>query len=224
MYCCQHVPSWLIGFPCFVESGITVMIQTSVRRIARSEIRLRLVFDLSATYPSCLPNISVSSEELTRAQCKELRDKLLGQARECLSEPMIHDLVLWTQQNCNSLIGNSLQDETSPLSAVTDDGAWTTLLHLDHMRAKSKYVKTLEKWTSDLKLTGKLMFMGKMILILLQGDKRNIRVSAKVNSLCLYLYAMIKKIYKNNNLKYRTRCKKDLGVSWWSVVFFPFLV
>ncbi|XP_066453478.1 RWD domain-containing protein 3 isoform X2 [Eleutherodactylus coqui] len=138
----------------------------------------------SATYPSCLPNISVSSEELTRAQCKELRDKLLGQARERLSEPMIHDLVLWTQQNCNSLIGNSLQDESSPLSAVTDDGAWTTLLHLDHMRAKSKYVKTVEKWTSDLKLTGKLMFMGKMILILLQGDKRNIREYLVLHKSC----------------------------------------
>ncbi|KAG8555587.1 hypothetical protein GDO81_017752 [Engystomops pustulosus] len=157
------------------ENGITVMIQTNVRRIAESEIRLRLVLDLPVTYPSCLPNLSVSSEELTRAQCKELRDKLLDQARERLSQPMIHDLVLWTQQNFNSVIGNSIRDEKHLLSAVTDDGTWITLLHLDHMRAKNKYVKTLEKWTSDLRLTGKLMFMGKIILILLQGDKSDIR-------------------------------------------------
>ncbi|CAJ0963109.1 unnamed protein product [Ranitomeya imitator] len=139
------------------ERGITVMIQTNVRRMAESEIRLRLVFDLPAAYPSCPPNLSVSSEELTRAQCKELRDRLLGQARERLSAPMIHDLVLWTQQNFTSVIGNSIRDETLLPAAVTDDGTWTALLHLDHMRAKNKYVKTVEKWTSASELTGKLM-------------------------------------------------------------------
>ncbi|KAM5148590.1 RWD domain-containing protein 3 [Mantella aurantiaca] len=159
------------------ESGITVMIQTSVQRLTESEIRLRLIFDLPVTYPSSLPNVSVSSEELTRVQCKELRDKLLGQAARHLSEPMIHDLVLWAQQNLNTLIGDSISDENHPLSAgtVTDEATWTTLLHLDHMRAKDRYVRTVEKWTADLNLTGKLMFMGKIILILLQGDRNSIR-------------------------------------------------
>ena len=57
-----------------------------------------------------------------------------------------------------------------------DDGLWMTLLHLDHMRSKTKYVKTVEKWVSDLRLTGRLMFMGKIILILLQGDRNDIKV------------------------------------------------
>ncbi|XP_069593788.1 RWD domain-containing protein 3 [Ranitomeya imitator] len=166
------------------ERGITVMIQTNVRRMAESEIRLRLVFDLPAAYPSCPPNLSVSSEELTRAQCKELRDRLLGQARERLSAPMIHDLVLWTQQNFTSVIGNSIRDETLLPAAVTDDGTWTALLHLDHMRAKNKYVKTVEKWTSASELTGKLMFVGKIILILLQGDRRNIREYMVLQKTC----------------------------------------
>ncbi|KAM9326227.1 RWD domain-containing protein 3 [Gastrophryne carolinensis] len=159
------------------ESEITVMIQTSVRRGTESEIRLRFIFDLPVTYPSSLPNVSVSSEQLTRAQCSELRDKLLTRASQQLTEPMIHDLVLWMQQNFNSLIGDSILDEKRPLSAgtVTNEETWTTLLHLDHMRAKSKYVRTVEKWTADLNLTGKLMFMGKVILILLQGDRKSIR-------------------------------------------------
>lgn len=160
------------------------MIQTNVQRTAESEIGLRLVFDLPVTYPSCLPNLAVSSDELTRAQCKELRDKLLDVARERLPEPMIHDLVVWTQQNCNRVIGNPIRDEKRPLPAMTDEGTWTTLLHLDHMRAKNKYVKTVEKWTSDLKLTGKLMFMGKIILILLQGDKSNIREYLVLQKTC----------------------------------------
>ncbi|XP_075038429.1 RWD domain-containing protein 3 [Mixophyes fleayi] len=166
------------------ESGITVMIQTSVQRVTESEIQLRLIFDLPVTYPSCLPNLSVSSEKLTRAQCKGLRDKLLDQASKRLSQPMIHDLVLWTEQNINSLIGDSIQDENHLLSAVTDDGTWTSLLHLDHMRAKNRYVRTVEKWTADLKLTGKLMFMSKLILILLQGDRSSIREYLVLQKTC----------------------------------------
>ncbi|KAG8436770.1 hypothetical protein GDO86_007742 [Hymenochirus boettgeri] len=156
------------------------MIQTSVHSITGSEIHLRLIFDLPVSYPSCLPNISVSSEELTRAQCKDLRDKLLEQATQHLMEPMIHDLVVWTQQNLNNIIvvpESSTLDGHNPLSLDTsiDEAPWTILIHLDHMRAKSKYVKTVEKWTSDLKLCGRLMFLGKIILILLQGDRKYIK-------------------------------------------------
>ncbi|XP_075472581.1 RWD domain-containing protein 3 isoform X3 [Ascaphus truei] len=162
------------------ESAITVMIQTSVQMITESEIHLRLTFDLPVTYPCCLPNISVCSEELTRAQCKDVKDKLLEQAKEHLFEPMIHDLVLWIQQNLKQLIG---EPETSilngshplPVDIMTDEGTWTILLHLDHMRAKSKYVKTVEKWATDLKLCGRLIFMGKIILILLQGHRCSIK-------------------------------------------------
>ncbi|KAM4023160.1 RWD domain-containing protein 3 isoform 2-T3 [Anomaloglossus baeobatrachus] len=160
------------------------MIQTKVRRTSEPDVRLRLVFDLPVTYPSGLPNISVSSGDLTRAQCEELRDRLLEQAGERRSQPMIHDLVLWTQQNFTSVIGNSIRDEKRLPSAMTDDGTWTTLLHLDHMRAKNKYVRTVEKWTSDLELTGKLMFTGKIILILLQGDRRNIQEYMVLQKTC----------------------------------------
>ncbi|XP_056409338.1 RWD domain-containing protein 3 [Hyla sarda] len=157
------------------------MIQTSARSPAASDIGLRLVFDLPATYPSCPPNLSVSSEELTRAQCAELRDRILERAWDRLSEPMIHDLVSWAQQNCDSIIGNYVQDGGR---LTTDQGTWTTLLHLDHMRAKNKYAKTIEKWATDLKLSGKLMFMGKMILILLQGTRSQIREYLVLQKTC----------------------------------------
>ncbi|OCT85135.1 hypothetical protein XELAEV_18023301mg [Xenopus laevis] len=161
-------------------NGITVMIQTSVQRITGSEIHLKLIFDLPVEYPSSLPNISVSSEELSRAQCKDLRDKLVEQAKQHILEPMIHDLVVWTQQNLNNLIVQpepSILEGQFPLSldTITEEVTWTILLRLDHMRAKSKYVKTVEKWTNDLKLCGRLMFLGKIILILLQGDKQSTR-------------------------------------------------
>ncbi|KYO19572.1 RWD domain-containing protein 3 [Alligator mississippiensis] len=108
--------------------GITFRIQTRVKRLPDTDILLKLLFHLPVSYPSTPPNISVDSEQLTRAQCTS-----------------------------------------------TEDGIWTVLLHLDHMRAKAKYVKTVEKWTSDLRLTGRLMFMGRVILILLQGDRNSIK-------------------------------------------------
>uniref|UniRef100_A0ACB8F3H0 RWD domain-containing protein 3 n=2 Tax=Sphaerodactylus townsendi TaxID=933632 RepID=A0ACB8F3H0_9SAUR len=93
---------------------------------------------------------------------------------------MIHELILWIQHNLKYVVQ---QDKTSACSgesmlsteATTDNAVSTVLLHLDHMRAKGKYVKTLEKWCADLKLTGRVMFMGKMIFILLQGDKSSIK-------------------------------------------------
>ena len=43
------------------------------------------------------------------------------------------------------------------------------------MRSKAKYIKLIEKWTAELRLTGRL-FVGKPILILLQGERRSIKV------------------------------------------------
>ncbi|XP_019386601.1 PREDICTED: RWD domain-containing protein 3 [Crocodylus porosus] len=160
--------------------GITFRIQTRVKRLPDTDILLKLLFHLPVSYPSTPPNISVDSEQLTRAQCMDVKEKLLEQAKRHLLEPMVHELVLWIQQNFNHVIGQSetsVCNEKSILSTgtSTEDGIWTVLLHLDHMRAKAKYVKTVEKWTSDLRLTGRLMFMGRVILILLQGDRNSIK-------------------------------------------------
>ncbi|XP_015725934.1 RWD domain-containing protein 3 isoform X2 [Coturnix japonica] len=159
--------------------GVTFRIQISVKELLDADILLKLLFHLPVNYPSALPEISVSSDQLTRAQCMDIKDKLLEQAEKHLSEPMVHELVLWIQQNLKCVIKQpaTVCSEKTTLSkgASTEDGIWMLLLHLDHMRAKAKYVRTVEKWASDLKLTGRLMFMGKIILILLQGDKSNIK-------------------------------------------------
>jgi len=110
-----------------------------------------------------------------------VKEKLLKQAENLLSEPMVHGLVLWIQQNLRHVLnqpdtGSGSAKCTFATGTIVDDGLWLTLVHLDHMRAKTKYVKTVEKWASDLKLTGRLMFLGKIILILLQGDRSNIKV------------------------------------------------
>ncbi|XP_033007465.1 RWD domain-containing protein 3 isoform X2 [Lacerta agilis] len=160
--------------------GISFRIQTSAKGPLGADILLKLLFHLPIGYPSSLPNISVSSEQLTRTQCAAVKGRLLEEAKRHFSQPMVHELILWIQQNLKHTVK---QAETSVCSGEStlstdgpeEDGVWIALLRLDHMRAKGKYVKTVEKWCADLKLTGRLMFMGKMILILLQGDRGSIK-------------------------------------------------
>ncbi|XDA70183.1 hypothetical protein R6Z07F_000561 [Ovis aries] len=160
--------------------GAMFRILTKAEGITDTDIPLQLVFHLPLSYPSCLPGIVVNSKHLTRAQCEIVKEKLLEQAETLLSEPMVHELVLWIQQNLRHILehpeaGGGGEKCSSAASMTVDDGLWMTLLHLDHMRAKAKYVRTVEKWASDLRLTGRLMFMGKIILILLQGDRNDIK-------------------------------------------------
>ncbi|NXH07570.1 RWDD3 protein, partial [Loxia leucoptera] len=157
--------------------GISFRIQINVKEVLDTDVFLKLLFHLPVNYPSTVLDISVNSDQLTRAQCMDVREKLLEQAKKHLSEPMVHDLILWVQQHLKDVIKQSatVGKEKTTLSKGTEDGIWMLLLHLDHMRAKAKYVKTVEKWASNLRLTGRLMFMGKIILILLQGDRSSIK-------------------------------------------------
>ncbi|XP_051021559.1 RWD domain-containing protein 3 isoform X2 [Acomys russatus] len=160
--------------------GAVLRIHTTAEGLVGEDVPLALVFHLPAGYPLCLPGISVNSDRLTRAQCVTMKEKLLEEAGKLLSEPMVHELVLWIQQNLRLVLSqpetaSSSEKCASPESTTEDDGVWTTLLHLDHMRARTKYVKAVEKWASALRLTGRLMFMGKLILILLQGGRSNIK-------------------------------------------------
>ncbi|KAL1772018.1 RWD domain-containing protein 3 isoform X1, partial [Sigmodon hispidus] len=165
---------------CSETDGAVFRIHTTAEGLVGEDVPLELLFHLPAGYPWCLPGVSISSGHLTRAQCATVKEKLLEEAGKHLSEPMIHELVLWIQQNLKQVLSqpeaaSSSEKHSWPESMASDDGLWITLLHLDHMRARTKYVKTVVKWASELRLTGRLMFMGKTILILLQGDRGNIK-------------------------------------------------
>ncbi|KAJ8270323.1 hypothetical protein GJAV_G00113000 [Gymnothorax javanicus] len=156
------------------EKELVFQIQVAVET-ERGKIKLRLVFSLPPEYPHCLPDVSVTSQQLTRTQCQLVRQGLLEKAVEFCSEPMVHKLLLWLQQNLAGIAGieQRLGAVVDPTTA-TDRELWMALLLLDHMRAKTKYRKLIEKWTSELELTGRL-FTGPLILIILQGAKRNIK-------------------------------------------------
>ncbi|KAM7054153.1 RWD domain-containing protein 3 isoform 2-T4 [Molossus nigricans] len=129
------------------SDGPVFRILTKAEGPTDADTPLELVFHLPVGYPSCLPGVSVSSEHLTRAQRVAVRDTLLEQAQSLLSEPMVHQLVLWVQQNLRHILaqpGLGGGPGKCPAASIAgDEGPWMTLLHLDHMRAKNKYVKTV---------------------------------------------------------------------------------
>ncbi|XP_072547114.1 RWD domain-containing protein 3 isoform X2 [Salminus brasiliensis] len=159
------------------ETGLVYRIHT-VMETEEKKTPLSLLFQLPPEYPHAPPDVSVSSSELSRKQCQELREGLLSKARILQARPMVHELVLWLQQNFSDLLTTSAPNSLEAQSTAdgSAEGLWTALLHLDHMRSKAKYIRLIEKWASELGLTGRL-FMGKAILILLQGERKSIKVS-----------------------------------------------
>lgn len=52
---------------------------------------------------------------------------------------------------------------------------WTAVLLLDHIRSRNRYIGLLERWSQQLQLSGTLL-LGQIILVILQGDRNNIKV------------------------------------------------
>ena len=56
------------------------------------------------------------------------------------------------------------------------DRCRTVVLHFDHMRSRSSYSKTIEHWTCELGITGRLVFCDRLIVALMQGAAADIKV------------------------------------------------
>ncbi|XP_036421186.1 RWD domain-containing protein 3 [Colossoma macropomum] len=155
------------------ETGLVYRIHTLVQT-DKKETPLNLTFHLPPGYPDAPPDVSISSSELSRKQCQELKEMVVNKAHSLQARPMVHELVMWLQQNFSDLIATSDVLQSQNMADSEAEGLWTALLHLDHMRSKAKYIRLIEKWTAELRLTGRL-FVGKPILILLQGERRSIK-------------------------------------------------
>ncbi|XP_037553585.1 RWD domain-containing protein 3 isoform X2 [Nematolebias whitei] len=137
-----------------------------------SSQNVSVVFQLHPSYPSCPPDISVSSTGLSRTQCHTIRQRLLDRAATLTPEPMIHQLVEDLQQ-CVELTKDARGGEAKMADSETVE-EWTEVLLLDHIRSRNRYVGLLEHWSQQLQLGGRLL-LGQNILIILQGRRRNIK-------------------------------------------------
>ncbi|CAH1243128.1 RWDD3 [Branchiostoma lanceolatum] len=142
-------------------------------------ISISASFSLPEGYPMMHPDISLSSESLSRGAISGLKDGITAHARTLPEAPMVLQLMTWLEENIleteqRAESCSTPQQQCSTQGEVGED-SWLVLLHLDHMRARGKYVKTIVKWTKELSLTGRLLFQERLILILLLGSLRNIK-------------------------------------------------
>lgn len=152
---------------------------------------LTVVVTIPASYPAEPPTFSVFSDDLPRQDLSKLRTKA-GQYLEDSAGmlPGILPLLMSLQDEFSMLMSERLGTVASLSSgnsgsrimggSVGGDiygDVWILLVQINHMRAKVKYTKTLRNWSTELGLTGRLLFQGKLILNLLQGSRQQLKVS-----------------------------------------------
>ena len=148
---------------------------------------MKIIINVDEYYPSTIPEYSVISEDIKRECIADLKLKVKDACKDFVGQPMLIALV--------SVIRDHLEfikAETETLTLVSEEAKcdknpttpdvtsnWMALLHIYHMRSRTNYCKTLEKWTKDLDLKGRLLFCRRLILLILQGKYYSIKVSLR---------------------------------------------
>ncbi|XP_011678718.1 RWD domain-containing protein 3-like [Strongylocentrotus purpuratus] len=137
---------------------------------------LAITFTTTQCYPQSLPVISLTSDLLTRKATDSMKSDLVEYANEHLrGEPMTLEIVEWVRLHFKEYAN---EDQTLNQPHVVSDrqgGLKVSLLRLDHMRAKARYVKTITSWCAELGIVGRIFFVEKLILILLEGHQDNVK-------------------------------------------------
>ncbi|XP_067677158.1 RWD domain-containing protein 3-like [Haliotis asinina] len=148
--------------------------QVTVQLHRDDGVEVKAVLDITPSYPYTPPDVSILSAAIDRSVSKTLRDTANQHAADNTGSPMLIELISTLQDKLSTLSLRQTEEEGgSPMSQ--EPGRVTLMLRLDHMRAKSQYVKTLKRWTGELGLDGRLVFMNKLILIILQGSQSSLK-------------------------------------------------
>lgn len=149
-----------------------LVVQINCTGVGDRRLDVRLVFHLHPDYPSSPPHISISSTGLSRTQCHSIRQKLQDQAAALVPEPMVHQLVECSQQQCVEVTEDGRGSDEAVEESDKDE--WAAVLLLDHIRSQNRYIGLLERWSHQLQLTARLL-LGQSILVILQGSKPDIK-------------------------------------------------
>lgn len=84
------------------------------------------------------------------------------------------------QQHCVELT-KDLREGEERMKESEKVEEWTEVLLLDHIRSRNRYIGLLERWSQQLQLAGRLL-LGQNILVILQGERRNIKVLPVLHS------------------------------------------
>ena len=153
-------------------------VHLSIKVSCAENIKIQLSLSLSKHYPYTIPEISVSSLELTRKNLEKVHEKLVDYARslnQC-PEPVVLKLNNWLQDNVSQLcsaVKTEAEHGNRELFS-NDKRTFIAILRFDHMRSRKKYLKTISKWMKELNLNGCVLFFTKEIFVIMEGWKFNI--------------------------------------------------
>lgn len=151
---------------------------------------ITMVLTLPLGYPDIPPKISLSTRDCNNEILIEMKEDVENHAQLLLGQPMLMNLIMKLEEfvsscmfsskiscsSCVKTLQKSQEVGTVSDRATEESACWTTVLQIDHMRSKSSYIKTLTQWTKELDLCGHLVFYDRLILLLLQGDLKDIKV------------------------------------------------
>ena len=169
---------------------------------SEQSLKAEIILHLSSSYPDKEPTISIRCEQLSKNDVSCIKTELGSIVQENVGQPMLLDLISKANEELSKIVVKSVQDScvnntlenptpknsaASNINTFEDDSQRICLLHLDHMRAKSQYVKLIKKWTAELQLKGYLIFCQRLIVILLQGSSTMIKVCISCFRFFFYL-------------------------------------
>lgn len=174
--------SFKIGVKCTEDQESNDATESLEKTLHSSVVEITIVLPLD--YPQTLPEISLSCADISKKGLSSLQTKLkeyVENIHSSNSEPMIMNMAMWLQENASLFFDKPELDNTLNGSPSGDS---ILLLKLDHMRNKTRYIKTLTRWIDELNLNGRLFFANYLILILLTGETGNVREYLRRHKTC----------------------------------------
>ncbi|XP_038048839.1 RWD domain-containing protein 3-like isoform X2 [Patiria miniata] len=135
-------------------------------------LKISLQCYLPIGYPHEPPAISLACDSLTKHSANQLQEELHAYANSLVGQPMIMELIYWLQEHeIKSTTKTALAKHQETISGKDSSTPHVAILHIDHMRSRVRYIKTLVSWASELSLIGRLLFLHQLILVMLIGSE-----------------------------------------------------
>lgn len=152
-------------------------LQLTVRSLEQSEPsspEVQLHVKLPDRYPEVPPVLLVTtgSRDIDRLLVEDLSEY----ARHLTGEAMVMKLALHLQENVTKYFKKQGGSNVGMKAAREETRLRACLVRIDHMRSKSRYIKSLTAWMAELDINGFLLFYGKLILMLVEGRSENVKI------------------------------------------------
>lgn len=141
-------------------------------------ISFDLVMQLSNSYPSDMPmKLTVRGTSSLSDYCSSISLHIKDCLKSYLGEPYLLNAVMALQDFVaeNSPESRIADSELDIASVDSQHETWITVLKVDHMRNRQKYLKHLKKWSEELGVGVSLFILkGTRYVVLLEGDKGDV--------------------------------------------------